>query len=299
MAIDRGEPPQKTLTAVTILLNDINDNAPQFEKSSYDFWIAENSPPGTVVGSLRAIDPDDGDNAKLDFRVFGGQDAKLFDIENDPNQEGVVKILTRTEFDYEAKINKFSVELQASSGQLSSTVPVKIHVSDVNDNRPQLKDFLVLISTFESEASDISIGSVPAFDPDHNATLEHYLEENDVISVEEFSGKFSLKATFRRQINMEQKACVSDGPNTECSRAQIVYISVNDEALRQSVTLHFHDITIDEFLDFQVYRRFLDSLTSVSAKWIQENFRIFSIKLEDSDSLHISFFVSVDDNILR
>lgn len=114
VAIDRGEPPQKTLTTVTIYLNDVNDNAPQFEKTSYDFWIAENSPPGTIVGSLRAIDLDEGDNSKLDFRIFGGQDAKFFDIENDPNQAGVVRILSRTEFDYETKINKFSVELQAS-----------------------------------------------------------------------------------------------------------------------------------------------------------------------------------------
>ena len=125
------------------------------------------------------------------------------------------------------------------------------------------------------------------------------MEENDVISVEEFSGRFVLKTTFRRQINMEQKACVSDGPNTECARAQIVYISVNEEALRESVTLQIHGITIDEFLDLQVYRRFIDSLSSVSAKWIQDNFRLFSIKLDDSDSLNVSFFVSVDDNILR
>lgn len=114
IAQDRGQPPLSTETVVTITITDVNDNAPQFEQSSYDLWIAENSPPGTVVGTLRAIDSDVGENARIEFRVFGGSDAKLFDIEADSEQPGVVKILSRNEFDYEAKTNKFFIELQAS-----------------------------------------------------------------------------------------------------------------------------------------------------------------------------------------
>uniref|UniRef100_A0A7E4VR33 Protocadherin Fat 1 n=1 Tax=Panagrellus redivivus TaxID=6233 RepID=A0A7E4VR33_PANRE len=296
-AMDRGDPPQKTMTTISIILVDVNDNAPQFEKQSYDFWVAENSPQGTLVGTLKASDPDDGENAKIEFRIVGGRDAQLFDIEADPTEAGVVKILARTEFDYEAKANRFTIELQASSGQLSSTVPVTIHVSDVNDNRPQLKDFLALITTFNGDSIDVNLGSMPAYDPDHNATLEHYLEENDVIAVEEFSGKLILKTGFNRQINMEQKACVSDGPNTVCARCHISYVSVTEESLRESVTIRIHGLKVDEFLELSVYRRFLDAMASVSTKWLQEYFRIFSVKPE-SDWLNISFFVSVDDNIL-
>ena len=111
---------------------------------------------------MRATDPDEGENAKLEFRIFGGQDAKLFEIEADPDQPGVIRVLSRTEFDYEAKMNKFALEIQASSGRLSSTVPIQIHVSDVNDNRPQLKDFALLIATFEDDLTEIEVGNMPS-----------------------------------------------------------------------------------------------------------------------------------------
>ena len=61
-----------------------------------------------------ATDPDEGENAWIQFRIFGGTDAKLFDLEVDENQPGVVRILTRAEFDYEAKNNKFFLEVQAT-----------------------------------------------------------------------------------------------------------------------------------------------------------------------------------------
>lgn len=55
-----------------------------------------------------------GANARIEFKIFGGADAKLFEIESDAAQNGVVRIRTRAEFDYEAKTNKYFVELQAA-----------------------------------------------------------------------------------------------------------------------------------------------------------------------------------------
>ncbi|VDL68692.1 unnamed protein product, partial [Nippostrongylus brasiliensis] len=112
--------------------------------------------------TIVATDPDEGENAVIQFRIFGGADAKLFDLELDDSQPGVVRILTRAMFDYEAKSNKFYMEVQATSGQLSSTVVVRVHVSDVNDNRPVLPDFIVLINRLESEAPITQVGAVPA-----------------------------------------------------------------------------------------------------------------------------------------
>lgn len=37
----------------------------------------------------------------------------MFEIEADEQQNGVVRVKTRQEFDYEAKTNKYYVELQA------------------------------------------------------------------------------------------------------------------------------------------------------------------------------------------
>ncbi|KJH47965.1 hypothetical protein DICVIV_05941 [Dictyocaulus viviparus] len=48
------------------------------------------------------------------------------------------------------------------SGQLSSTTAIRIHVSDVNDNRPILNDFILLVDLFEDEVPVTQIGMIPA-----------------------------------------------------------------------------------------------------------------------------------------
>lgn len=98
---------------IQVQILDANDNPPVFQQSKYDLWVSENSSPGTVVGTLVASDADEGKNQHIQFKIFGGPDAKLFEIEADEQQNGVVRIKTRQEFDYEAKTNKFHVELQA------------------------------------------------------------------------------------------------------------------------------------------------------------------------------------------
>lgn len=54
------------------------------------------------------------------------------------------------------------LKIVVCSGQLSSTVPIYVHVSDVNDNKPQLRDFVVAIASYDGESFDPQIGTVPA-----------------------------------------------------------------------------------------------------------------------------------------
>ncbi|EYC14800.1 hypothetical protein Y032_0039g165 [Ancylostoma ceylanicum] len=277
-ARDRGKPPLTSSSLITIALTDVNDNAPKFDQASYDLYIAENSPVGSTVGTIMATDPDEGDNAKIQFRIFGGADAKLFDLEVDENQPGVVRILTRAEFDYEAKNNKFYLEVQATSGQLSSTVVLRIHVSDVNDNRPILSDFIVLINRFESEASITQIGMVPAFDPDQNATLEYYMEENQLLAVEKFTGKLVLKSQWRRNIDTHFKTCVSDGPNRVCATCRFIHVYLTQDSLREAATVFLPKMSLDDFWDPPVFNRFRQSLATLDT-WEERNVFIVGAQL--------------------
>ncbi|CAJ0936120.1 unnamed protein product, partial [Mesorhabditis belari] len=210
-AKDRGSPPLSANSIITVMLQDVNDNPPKFSQSSYDLWIAENAPAGTLVGTLVATDPDEGSNAEIEFRVFGGTDARLFELESDPIQKGVVKLLSKQPFDYESKTNAFSLEVQASSGQLSSTVPVRVHVSDVNDHPPTLRSSVLLINRFLDGPIIEKFGSIPAFDPDQNATLEYSIESNDLMIKDRYSGKIHQRLVEKgNNIDTILKACVSD-----------------------------------------------------------------------------------------
>ncbi|KAK0398713.1 hypothetical protein QR680_002721 [Steinernema hermaphroditum] len=289
LARDRGDPSLVGRSVVTITLADVNDNAPQFQFPMYNLWVAENSPIGTTVGQLVANDLDEGENARISFRIFGGNDAKLFGIETDPSKNGVVNIVTRSEFDCEAKIRQFHIELQAISGQLSATVPVTVFISDENDNKPQIRDFNIITVTFENEEGRNEIASIPAFDPDINATLEYFIVENDILNVDKSSGMLSFKYTLERNLNMPFKAGVSDGPNTACARARLMNIFMNDEDLRNSVTVRIDDTDVEDFLDLSTFDKFVEAI-SIAANTNASNVYVFSVQ-EAHDAVNISFFV--------
>lgn len=50
---------------VRVLVSDDNDCDPIFEQDRYELFVDENSPTGTLVSKLSAIDLDDGLNSKV------------------------------------------------------------------------------------------------------------------------------------------------------------------------------------------------------------------------------------------
>ncbi|PIC27301.1 hypothetical protein B9Z55_019604 [Caenorhabditis nigoni] len=297
-ARDRGTPSLSASSEITLTLSDVNDNAPSFEQLSYDLYIAENAPAGSTVGTIVARDADEGENSDISFRIFGGTDAKLFDIEEDAEQNGVVRILTRAEFDYEAKSNKFFFELQASSGQLSSTVPVRIHVSDVNDNKPVLKDFVILMNRFDNVQMARQIGFIPAFDPDQNATLEYFLEENDLIEAEKYTGKILVKQEWKRNMDVSFKTCVSDGANTECATCRFIHVLVEPDWLAESFTLSLARMTVDDFWDPLVFQRFRDAMSTLS-NWKPSDIHVIGVKQHLDDVIYINLAITDHGRVVR
>lgn len=56
---------------VTIKIEDVNDSPPAFESDKLTLYIAENSPVGSTVGELHAKDPDEGQNAAVQYSIIG------------------------------------------------------------------------------------------------------------------------------------------------------------------------------------------------------------------------------------
>ncbi|WKY03404.1 hypothetical protein Q1695_004835 [Nippostrongylus brasiliensis] len=57
-ATDRGQPPRSSVTNLTIVVRDINDNWPTFTNSRYSLVLDANISPGGVIGSVQADDAD-------------------------------------------------------------------------------------------------------------------------------------------------------------------------------------------------------------------------------------------------
>lgn len=130
-AHDQGSPPRLSSQSVLVRVLDVNDNAPQFDKSSYSFFINENAPNGTSVARLRATDRDEGPNAELRFEL----DSELFGVDSRTGLLTVRGPLDRER--QERHLLVVAVVDGCPEHPLSSTATVSITLRDVNDHAPQ------------------------------------------------------------------------------------------------------------------------------------------------------------------
>ncbi|XP_059502535.1 protocadherin Fat 3a isoform X4 [Stegostoma tigrinum] len=121
-------------TTVSIVVLDINDNPPVFERQDYLATIAEDVGLGTEVIVLYAASKDFGANAEITYNIRSGNEHGKFKI--DP-QKGIVSVIEY--LDYETcKGYYLTVEARdGGSPSLSAVTTVNVNITDVNDNAPE------------------------------------------------------------------------------------------------------------------------------------------------------------------
>uniref|UniRef100_A0A3Q3VQT3 Cadherin domain-containing protein n=1 Tax=Mola mola TaxID=94237 RepID=A0A3Q3VQT3_MOLML len=137
---DEGVPSLSSSVTLTLHISDVNDNAPVFEKSSYEAYIVENNTPGLSIFTVKARDADWNQNARVsymleDSSVNGVPVSSYVSVSAD---SGVIHAVRS--FDYE-QIKDFQFRVKAQDGgspPLSSNVTVKVLIQDQNDNPPQV-----------------------------------------------------------------------------------------------------------------------------------------------------------------
>ncbi|KAJ8412516.1 hypothetical protein AAFF_G00128520, partial [Aldrovandia affinis] len=118
---------------LTVLVEDVNDNAPIFTQDLYQVTLPEHSPPGSPVITVTATDRDSGDNGKVTYRVMSSSTEGFY---IDPSN-GTLFINQKTEFDPERPSVSVIIEARDSgTPALSSVTTVQVQLSDVNDNAP-------------------------------------------------------------------------------------------------------------------------------------------------------------------
>lgn len=120
---------------LTIIVDDVNDNAPKFEASSYSKSIPEDLYVGDTVLDVRARDLDTGSNAEIRYSITnnGGVNS-VFRIDQSSGSITVDRSLDRE------SVQEYSLTVQASDGgspPKTDTATVRIVVTDVNDCVPQ------------------------------------------------------------------------------------------------------------------------------------------------------------------
>ncbi|XP_063269770.1 protocadherin beta-15-like [Prinia subflava] len=142
IAEDGGSPPRSGTIEISVVILDVNDNAPVFTQEGFIGKVLENVPEGSVVLTVLATDPDAGVNGDISYQLSQavGQSDAAFVI--DPTT-GEIKLTKPLDFEA-AQTHEFSVRARDGGG-LSAICKVLVEVVDVNDNAPEL-----VVSSFSS-----------------------------------------------------------------------------------------------------------------------------------------------------
>ncbi|KAF5278616.1 hypothetical protein FQA39_LY00658 [Lamprigera yunnana] len=154
-----------TITVVNMNIIDVNNNAPQFEQDSYNIFIPEDAEVGSSIFQVRANDDDTGVNAEINY--YMKKNSSDFSIEN---TTGIIKILSKLDFDRQRLYNFDIIAVDGGPVSLSSSATVTINVSNVNDKPP----YFIPTNQKAEIMKDAKMGTVvhelTALDPDFNAT---------------------------------------------------------------------------------------------------------------------------------
>ncbi|XP_062837747.1 cadherin EGF LAG seven-pass G-type receptor 1 isoform X5 [Anolis carolinensis] len=178
-AVDRGSPPLKASVDIQVTVLDINDNPPVFEQDEFDIYVEENSPVGSIVARISAVDPDEGTNAQIMYQIVEGNIPEVFQLDL---LNGDLTALM--DLDYESQ-TEYVIVVQATSAPLVSRATVHIRLRDQNDNPPVLQDFQILFNNYVTNKSNSFpsgvIGKIPAHDPDISDHLDYtFVQGNEL-----------------------------------------------------------------------------------------------------------------------
>uniref|UniRef100_A0A673HL87 Protocadherin Fat 3-like n=1 Tax=Sinocyclocheilus rhinocerous TaxID=307959 RepID=A0A673HL87_9TELE len=152
-ATDRagGDGSLSTEVDLTMIVLDVNDNPPVFQKQDYKVTMPEDVTVGTEVLRVFATSSDVGVNAEIYYIFLSGNELGKFSIDE---STGIISVAD--DLDYEL-CKDFFLNVEAFDGgmpPLRATTIVTIELLDVNDNSPSFSEdiYSVLIS------EDIAIG---------------------------------------------------------------------------------------------------------------------------------------------
>uniref|UniRef100_A0A3B5L7E0 Cadherin domain-containing protein n=1 Tax=Xiphophorus couchianus TaxID=32473 RepID=A0A3B5L7E0_9TELE len=297
VATDGGTPSLSSTNTVNIQVFDVNDNPPRFSEPLINIYVRENSPVGTVIKIVSAIDADLDNNGKVTYSLLQTStdpmsSSKLVNINSETGD-----IISLQSFNYE-ELKTFQFKVQATDSgvpPLSSNVTVNVLILDENDNNPTILAPYSEHGSVNSETIPYSaesgyfVAKIRAVDADsgYNALLSYHLSEpkgNNLFRIGTSTGEIRTK---RRMSDNDLKThhllvLVSD--NGEPSLSATVSIDVMVVESTADVQTQFRHVPIkeDNFSDLNLY--LLIAIVSVSVIFLLSLISLIAVRCHRTDS---------------
>uniref|UniRef100_A0A8B9IZB0 Cadherin EGF LAG seven-pass G-type receptor 3 n=1 Tax=Amazona collaria TaxID=241587 RepID=A0A8B9IZB0_9PSIT len=193
-AKDNGIPQKADTTYVEIMVNDVNDNAPQFVSPHYQGVISEDAPPFTSVLQISATDRDAHTNGRVQYTFQNGEDGDG-DFTIEPTS-GIIRTVRRLDRENVPVYELTAYAVDRGIPPQRTPVHIQVTIQDVNDNAPVFpaEEFEVLVK--ENSIVGSVVAQITAVDPDEgpNAQIMYQIVEGnipEIFQMDIFSGELT------------------------------------------------------------------------------------------------------------
>ncbi|KAJ8014000.1 hypothetical protein DPEC_G00035680 [Dallia pectoralis] len=225
-ASDGAVDPRRTTLTLSVHVTDVDDNSPEFSEKTYLVNVPENSPVGTVVLRLHAVDADLFSN--VTYRIKSEEASKLFSVNLITGELSVLQAL-----DFESLANMgmgetytFQVEAVDQLGTMPpGQATVTVRITDMNDFSPVFSQALYKGLVAPNAEKGTVITTVFAEDQDPPGTpaslVRYRVDEQQspysgsIFDVEEVSGRVITKVNLNEQPSVTFKLVVIAFDNGE------------------------------------------------------------------------------------
>ncbi|KAM8879066.1 protocadherin Fat 1a isoform 5-T7 [Spinachia spinachia] len=187
---------KKAATKVIVDVIDVNNNAPEFEQTTYRASVDENVPTGTSVVTVKATDLDRGENGYVTYSITNVS-PQPFAIDY---FSGVVS--TSEVLDYELMPRIYNLKVRASDWgspyRREVEASVTITLNNLNDNKPLFENVDCEVTVPRDHGEGEQITTVSAIDADELQLVRYHIKagnELDLFELNPNSGVLSLKRT--------------------------------------------------------------------------------------------------------
>ena len=228
VARDRGDPARSDHVAVTIQVEDQNDEIPVFVSLSHYATVPENSGDGVSVAQVEAEDPD---GPSLEYHLVSTQHRSLFSVDL---ASGLVT--TREDLDWEEAVT-YTLKVSASDGYHVSLENARVYVtvSDVNDQTPLFPSSGYRVEVSELESLNGTVVVVEAIDIDEEGPNSQLMYWSTNIPPYFTLSPHSGVMTLAEPLDYENKAYFNfqvwagDSGSPVLSSSAVVEVTVLDE----------------------------------------------------------------------
>ncbi|XP_062281218.1 protocadherin beta-15-like [Scomber scombrus] len=227
------------LHRISIHVQDINDNAPQFSEDLISFEITESAVKGARFLLTEAHDADIGTNTVQRYNL---QNNEHFTINVDTDGSGrkrpelvLVKELDREQ---QKELQLLLTAIDGGSPQRSGTAIIHVTVLDANDNAPVFSQAVYKASVPENAPLDTLVVTVSATDADAGPNgdilynFDHVSDEHvSLFSLDPKKGDVKVIGSidYETETSIELRIRAKDGPGLTSYCTVIIYITdVND-----------------------------------------------------------------------